>query len=496
MFGRKPGSFRVNQLTIVNQDKDPVVITNIVSDLKLYEGILHPFIKGRLTVVDSVGILENYKLVGQESLTIDVDSRLEGKSEGANFRKVFRIYAIDNVVGDSVKKTKTYRLHICDPKMMVVKTRRLNKTLRGSYSSMLLQVLQDDAGFRLQRDLNKTADYWEETEPTNLQIVCPGWTIEKFIEVVRSEAVKKSTDNSYAQNMFFYQTMNGSFRFCSFDTMVSELEEPISFDMNTRSDVDVSEVDPDLPGFGEKTEILGMIQPKRADVLQGATSGAFASKQITYDPIRKITEEFVYRITDSFGKSSNSHVSKAPLINPEDMEITYGAKNVTGTGELAFELEEEVVDFAPKDRVESYLKFDVNPTNAFSDEAKLIDTNSKETKTQQLGFEKRNTGDLQRRAMLSSINQNQTNVTVPFRTDLSVGTTVKLNFPTFKVDNEDDTKDELQDNTYLITNIRYHMMPVDNEGALTLTCVKESFAKPVKGHRPLDKIESGVVGEN
>ena len=90
MFGRKPGSFRVNQLTIVNQDKDPVVITNIVSDLKLYEGILHPFIKGRLTVVDSVGILENYKLVGQESLTIDVDSRLEGKSEGANFRKVFR----------------------------------------------------------------------------------------------------------------------------------------------------------------------------------------------------------------------------------------------------------------------------------------------------------------------------------------------------------------------------------------------------------------------
>ena len=48
---------------------------------------------------------------------------------------------------------------------------------------MLLQVLQEDAGIKSQRLITDTTDYWEETSPTNLQIVCPNWTVEKFIDV-------------------------------------------------------------------------------------------------------------------------------------------------------------------------------------------------------------------------------------------------------------------------------------------------------------------------
>ena len=167
--------------------------------------------------------------------------------------------------------------------MITCKTTRLSKTVRGSYSSMLLKVLQEDANFKFQRDPNDTTDFWEETEPTNLQIVCPNWTIEKFISVCVRNASKKSKDNSYANNMFFYQTMNGGFRFTSFDTMVQQLEEPVVFDMSTRTDKENDEFDDDSPNVGTGTEILGMIQPSRADILKGYTQGAFASKQVTYD---------------------------------------------------------------------------------------------------------------------------------------------------------------------------------------------------------------------
>ena len=176
MARNRPGSFVINNLTIVNQDKDAIGVSGICTDIKIYESIQNYFVKGKMTLVDGIGLIKNYKLVGQESLTIDIDTA------NGNFRKVFRIYAIDNLAGNPVKQAMAYRIHFCDPKMITAKTKRLSKTLRGSFSSMLLQVLQEDAGFKSQRLITDTTDYWEETSPTNIQIVCPNWTVEKFID--------------------------------------------------------------------------------------------------------------------------------------------------------------------------------------------------------------------------------------------------------------------------------------------------------------------------
>ena len=488
MFFNRPGAFRLRQLTIVNQDQQAISISRITTDVKIYEGIQQQFLKGKLTVVDGIQMLKNYKLVGQESLTV------EAESAHGTFKKVFRIYAIDNLVGDPVKKAQTYRIMFCDPKMITCKTKRLSKTLRGSYSSMLLTVLQEDANFKFQRDPNDTTDYWEETDPTNIQIVCPNWTIEKFIEVCVKNSSRKSKDNSYKQSMFFYQTMTGGFRFTSFETMVSEMEEPVIFDMGTRQDVENSELDDDSPNVGQGTEILGFIQPQRADILSGYTQGAYASKQITYDPIRKLEEDNVYKITDSFKSDKQSHVSKFPLINTEDMEVIYGSKRAGFLGS-SFEMSEEFVGLKPSDKFDSYFKYDVNPTNAFSDEPKLIDTNSETTKTQQLGIEKRDTGDLERVAMLSNMNQNSTLATIPFRTDIHCGTTVRLRFPPFGDQENEDDRDLLQDDRYLITQCRYHFLPLENMGQVTLTCVKDSFAKSVKEHDPFEQLRNTVIEE-
>ena len=488
MAKNRPGSFVINNLTIVNQDKDAIGVSGICTDIKIYESIQNYFVKGKMTLVDGIGLIKNYKLVGQESLTIDIDTA------NGNFRKVFRIYAIDNLAGNPVKQAMAYRIHFCDPKMITAKTKRLSKTLRGSFSSMLLQVLQEDAGFKSQRLITDTTDYWEETSPTNLQIVCPNWTVEKFIDVCVKNANRDSQDNSYKQSMFFYQTMNGSFRFCSFDTMVRELEEPVIFDMGTRQHIDNLEVDDDYPGIGPNTQIFGFIQPKRADILNGFTSGAYSSKQMTYDPIRKVIEDNVYSLSDSFKKESQSHVSKFPLINLEDEEIVYGAER-RESGASTYQLSEDFADLAPKDRFDSYLKYDVNPTNAFSDEAKLIDTNSSETKTQQLGIEKRDTGDLERTSLLSTFNQNSMIASIPFRTNIECGTTVRLKFPPFQPQDNENDRDLMQDERYLVTHVRFHILPLDNSGTCNLTCVKESLAKDIREFFPLDELNATVITE-
>ena len=73
------GELVVDSVSIVNPEKESVDILGLTSNITIYESIDKPFLSGRITVVDGLDIIKNYKLVGQESLTIKVRQR-EGLS--------------------------------------------------------------------------------------------------------------------------------------------------------------------------------------------------------------------------------------------------------------------------------------------------------------------------------------------------------------------------------------------------------------------------------
>ena len=45
MARNRPGSFVINNLTIVNQDKDAIGVSGICTDIKIYESIQNYFVK-------------------------------------------------------------------------------------------------------------------------------------------------------------------------------------------------------------------------------------------------------------------------------------------------------------------------------------------------------------------------------------------------------------------------------------------------------------------
>ena len=69
------------------------------------------------------------------------------------------------------------------------------------------------------------------------------------------------------------------------------------------------------------------------------------------------------------------------------------------------DMSEEVIDIAPDISYDSYTMYKVNMTNSFSDEAKLVDASEGKQITQQKGQEYRDTGHLERRALLSLFEQ-------------------------------------------------------------------------------------------
>ena len=141
-------------------------------------------------------------------------------------------------------------------------------------------------------------------------------------------------------------------------------------------------------------------------------------------------------------------------------------------------------DKRPDQGFDDITLYRVNMTNAYSDEEKLIDANDSSKVQQQIGLEYRDTGHLERRALLSILEQNTLRVKLPIRFDMHCGTTVKLNLPSPEVKKGEHTPDELESETYLVGKITYELSPMNQYGEISLQCSKESFDRDIETYRP------------
>jgi len=476
------GELVVDALTIVNPEMESVDITALTSNITIFEAIDKPFLSGRITIVDGLDLLKNFKIVGQESLTIKI-RQAEGRGEYStpdfSLDKVFRVYSVTDFHRVN-QNTQTYVLHFIDPKFFTCQKTTVSQTLRGSYSGMLLKVLQEHAGFK---NLPKVGyDKWDESEPEYNQFIIPNWNINRFINYVCNNAELKG-NNTFKNSMFFYQTMNGEFRFDSFQSMTAR-EFPLRFSYMPRNNKDTEDQDINAEESGLNTQILGLKVPQRFNTIKGLTSGAYSSKMLTYDPVRKVEEENVYSISKVYERGNDEgHVSKHPMIRTSDMETTYKADEVISSQESP-EVAEEFIDLAPDASYDSKITYKVNMTNAFSDEEKLIDASEGKSITQQKGQEYRDTGHLERAAMLSLFEQSQIRVTIPFRSDLTVGTIILLDIPTAEKKTDSTPGDEMMDGRYLIGKMTYRIAPLEGKGTITMQAIKESYGVDLKEYNP------------
>ena len=97
------------------------------------------------------------------------------------------------------------------------------------------------------------------------------------------------------------------------------------------------------------------------------------------------------------------------------------------------------------------------------------------------------TSKLERRAMLETLQQHKIVVTIPLRTDLSVGNVIQLSLPGGETGGADNP-DSVNDDRYLITDLNVNGSPSDAAGICYIECVKESYALPIKDATPLSKV--------
>ena len=467
------GEFVVEAFTLINQYNESLEITNMVMGFKLYESIFNKFVTGEVSIADGLNLPKNFRLTGQEYIRISIKQK-EGNDEEAeeafSIDKTFRIYKLDNIIRvDEI--TQSYVLRICDPRMFYARKKKISQTLRGRYDQILQNALIDVGKFQVEE-----FDAWEQTKPDNKQLICPNWSVAQLTDyIVNNSQVGES--HAFKNDMFFYQTLNGGFRFQSFDSMCTQ-EFPIPFSNIPRNTSQTEDENLNAP-LGLNSAILVYKKPQMFDTLQVTVGVAYASTLKLYDPISKLEEENVYDLESSMKKGN--HVSGHPMLYVDDLERVLTAGEVTEMT-TSPEVSETDVDIQPTQEFGGVIINDYHNQHSFDNATSLSDPEVFESR------KLNDSGVLERRALLDILQQHRIQVTIPLRTDLSVGMIIKFVMTTPETMGEGDKADKVNDDRYLITDLAVEGDTVSKTGTCILECVKESYAQKIETAKPLDEV--------
>ena len=112
-------------------------------------------------------------------------------------------------------------------------------------------------------------------------------------------------------------------------------------------------------------------------------------------------------------------------------------------------IDEIDVDIKPTEEFDSLIINDYHTPHSFDNAENLSDPEVFEAR------KLKDSGTLERRALLEILQQNRITVTIPLRTDLTVGMIINLAIPTPEVPGEGDKADKVDDGRYLITCLLY-----------------------------------------
>ena len=472
----------INAIHVVNQEGMALNIIDITAGFRLFESITKKFITGELIITDGVNMLKYYRFTGQEYVRISFQHGTP-ESDAPIIDKTFRVYKLSRQERPSAV-AQTYQLHLCDPTMFVANTTRTSKVYRGSYSDMIRQVFIDD--MKQHESLLQIDDGQGAEKTENNQFISPNWKASTLIDYFTEHADSGIKDTAWRNSYFFYQTLGGvdqkeSFHFENMDDMCAPDQ-----------DIKVLSFYPDASaGEGNRRDlILSVSKPQVFNTIRATATGAYASRSITYDPVRKLDSDEYYNIEESFDRSGAAgHVADGAVVTPLIRGSSVLSEDIERGLSTMDSVNDEVPEVRPMNRWnnqapnkqhDNFVVYDYNTNHDFDHKS---DITSGEVFQ---GHKVKNSSKLERNGLFEVLEQNRIIAVCSFRTDISVGDIIQLNIPEPERANPsgESNKDKINDDKYLIVDlaltVNLQQAVGGYSGEMQIECVKESYAAKIK----------------
>lgn len=414
------GDVQIKELTITSI---PTGVSfnalNQVIGINIYEDMFNGLISGNIVLKESLDLLNNLPLTGQEFLNLTV--KTPTLEDDYAISGTYFIYKVSDREEIS-EKNYVYKLDFISLHSVFDVNTKISKGYEGKISDIAKDIISNIGAVKIGRI--------EETK-NSTKYVSNYWTPTKNLSYLCNQAVNQMGSPSF---VFFENRMGVNF--VSIESLINqEVSRNFNHNLTTRKITPTGQAFRNIEDDFER--INEIIFPDNFDTIQKLQQGAYATTLISYDLVSKRYRERKFDYRDTF--DTKPHLNSYPLT----------AKAMQGF-------------FTPNSKI----IIDELHYGVFNGYGDISNNKTKQARI----------------SLLNQIEGVKVRIVVPGRTDYTVGMKVNLqvmmNEPLQEKDTTDDQLDRIISGDYLVAAINHSISRERHE--CTMELVKDSLLKNVE----------------
>jgi len=282
-----PQDAAIDKLSITTNSGKEFDLKYLMVDLSIFEDIYSFVMSGYLMVKDGVGIIEKMNLTGNELITVSFGKT----SKDGGDPLYFRLYSIPkrNPVGNL--STEYIKLHFCSEELIISEQTKITKSYKGqNISSIISNILTDYLKIPPYRPqyIQATKGVYDFNIPSIKPLEAISW--------LSNYARPSATSNEKLADMLFFETQSG-FNFASISKLASgNISRTYKYQQQN--------ISPEGPAE-DIISILDYEFVKAFDTLNEISSGTYANKLLSLDPITRTACTTIFNYATDYKKTLN-----------------------------------------------------------------------------------------------------------------------------------------------------------------------------------------------
>lgn len=272
------GDYTLNTLRISSINIDaPVDISNLFVSMEIYESIYSPFMTYRVTIADNIGLMENFNMVGEEYLEIDI----QNAAKQGIVSNMFYIYKITDRTPISDRGV-SYTFNCIGFDALGDMNLKISKAFSGKAEDIIKTDIMKNM-------LNSDKPVFVEPTKNAIAYISNYWTPAQNIKFLTDRSVS-STGSS--PSYVFYESME-TYVFAPLHYLVSQAAtSTYYYTVNNKTE--------DIDDRSKIIENLYVDVPY--DYIDRMKNGAYGSRALIVNPLDKSYRYSSYDFLNSFDK--------------------------------------------------------------------------------------------------------------------------------------------------------------------------------------------------
>jgi hypothetical protein len=277
----------IDKLSITTSNGKEFDLKYIMIDLSIFEDIYSFVMSGYVMVKDGIGIIEQMNLTGNELITI----KFGKTSIDGGDPLYFRLYSIPkrNPVGNL--STEYIKLHFCSEELILSEQIKVTKSYKGKeISNIISDILTNYLKVPPYRPLyiQPTTGVYDFSIPSVKPLEAISW--------LSNYARPAGNSNMKLADMLFFETQFG-FNFASLSSLSSKnISRTYKYQQQNITQESPAE---------DVISILDYEFVKTFDTLNEISSGAYANKLLSLDPITRTACTTIFNYSTDYKKTLN-----------------------------------------------------------------------------------------------------------------------------------------------------------------------------------------------